>query len=189
MTLTATFPLLGLLQACIEKFVAFCGLATTGASNNDIPISLWMLPPDNLMDMQCKLLHLHHRFGHQSMMTIQEWARTSYNGVPPDIAKCKIPLCQGCQFSAAKRHSHKQDKGSISKSTEEPGDFVSVDQMVAGTPSLIPFHVGSVATSKHRYTCAMLWCNHTSWFLWSHLQKSTNAVATFESNVGFETFA
>ena len=49
----------------IKKFVAFCSLATTGASNNDIPISLWMLPPDNLMDMQHKLLHLHHRFGHR----------------------------------------------------------------------------------------------------------------------------
>ena len=172
----------------IEKFVAFCGLATTGASNDDIPISLQMLLPDNLMDMQRKLLCLHHHFGHQSMTTIQEWAQTGYHGVPPDIAKYKIPLCQGCQFSAAKRHSHKQDKGSLSKSTEEPGDFVSVDQMVAGTPSLIPFHAGSVTTFKHWYNCATLWCDHTSWFLWSHLQESTNAVTTLESKVGFKTF-
>ena len=56
----------------IEKFVAFCSLATTEASNDDNPISLQMLPPDNLMDMQHKLLHLHHHFGHQSMTTIQE---------------------------------------------------------------------------------------------------------------------
>ena len=144
-----------------------------------------MLLPDNLMNMQCKLLCLHHHFGHQSMTTIQEWARTGYHGVPPDIAKYKIPLCRGCQFGAAKRHSHKQDKGSLSKSTEEPGDFVSVDQMVAGTPSLIPFHAGS----KHWYNCAMLWCDHTSWFLWSHLQESTNAVTTLKSKVSFKTFA
>ena len=141
------------------------------------------------MDTQCKLLHLHHHFCNQSMTTIQEWAQTGYSGVPPDIAKCKIPLCQGCQFGAAKHCSYKQDKGSLSKSTKEPGDFISVDQMVAGTPSLIPFHAGSVTTSKHWYNCAMLWCNHTSQFLWSHLQESTNAVATLKSKVGFETFA
>ena len=172
----------------IETFIAFCSLATTEASNDDTLISLWMLPPDNLMDMQCKLLHLHHHFGHQSMTTIQEWAQTGYNGVPPDIAKCKIPLCQGCQFGTAKRHPRKQDKDSLSKSAEEPGDFVSVDQMVAGTLGLIPFDVGSVTTSKRQYTCATLWCDHASRFLWSHLQESTNAVATLESKVGFETF-
>jgi hypothetical protein len=70
-----------------------------------------------------------------------------------------------------------------------PGDFESMNQMVAGTPGLISSSSGNVTKSKRHHTCATVWCDHVSRFLWSHLQESTNAVTTLQSKVEFEAFA
>jgi len=174
----------------IDKFAMFCGITTANASEGSEPTSIRSLPPDNLSVTQRKLLRLHHRYGHQSMDTIQEWARTGFNNVPSDIAKCVKPICHGCQFGAAQRHPHERSNtGSLSKKADQPGDVISVDQMVAGTPGLIPFLSGSAKTSKRRYTCATLWVDHFTKFLWTNLQESTGTAATLESKTAFEAFA
>jgi hypothetical protein len=123
------------------------------------------------------------------MTAIQDWARNGIPDIPPDKAKCQIPLCRGCQFGAAKHRSHKQDKSSLSYNAKVPGNFECINQMVAGTPGLIPSSSGNVAKSKCCHTCATVWCDHVSRFLWSHLQESTNAVTTLQSKVEFEAFA
>ena len=75
---------------------------------------------------------------------IQQWAASNgLHGILADIANCPIPVCQACQFGAAKKRLHeKNNTGSIVGTPQQPGDFVSVDQMVAGSPGLIPFTSG-----------------------------------------------
>jgi hypothetical protein len=70
---------------------------------------------------------------------------------------------------------------------QQPGDFVSVDQMVAGSPGLIPFTSGR--PSKRRYDTATLWVDHYSRFLYGHCQEDATVKSTLESKVGFESFA
>jgi len=173
----------------INKFAMFCGIATANASEGSEPTSIRSLPTDNLSATQCKLVRLHHRYGHQSMDTIQEWACTGFNNVPSDIVvKCEKPLCRGCQFGAARRRPQERSKtGSLSKNANQPGDVISVDQMVAGTPGLIPFLSGSAKTSKQ----ALVHLCHTMGrsFHEIPLQESTGTAATLESKTAFEAFA
>ena len=52
-------------------------------------------------------------------------------------------MCHACQYGAAKKQSHETNNtGSVVGAPQGPGDFVSVDQMIAGSPGLIPFDSG-----------------------------------------------
>jgi hypothetical protein len=67
--------------------------------------------------------------------------------MPPDIATCLVLIvCHACQYGVAKKRAHeKTNTGSVSGSPNAPGDFASVDQMVAGSPGLIPFTSGKLS--------------------------------------------
>jgi len=57
-------------------------------------------------------------------------------------------MCQGCQFGAAKKRPHTTaPTGGVTcdGSIEQPGDFVSVDQIESGSPGLIPLTSGNIS--------------------------------------------
>jgi transposase InsO family protein len=126
--------------------------------------------------------------GHKGFHELQKWAAEGSNDMPPDIAHCKIPVSRACQYGAAKKRKHeKSNTGSVSGTPEKPGDFVSVDQMVAGSPDLIPFTSGQ--PSKRRYNTVTMWVDHFSRFLYAHCQEDATTKSTLESKIGFESFA
>ena len=98
---------------------------------------------DNLSPASQKLLHLHHHLGHKAFHNLQKWAAEDINGIPSDDTTCPIPMCHACQYGAAKKCSHETNNtGSVVGAPEGPGDFISMDQMIAGSPGLIPFDSG-----------------------------------------------
>jgi hypothetical protein len=100
--------------------------------------------------------------------------------MPPEIAACPVPVCRACQYRAAKKRPHeKSNTRSISGSPTASSDFVSVDQMVAGNPGLIPFTSGTPL--KHRYDTVMMWVDHFSRFLYAHCQEDATTKSTLES--------
>jgi hypothetical protein len=97
-------------------------------------------------------------------------------------------MCRACQYGAAKKRPHEtSNTASVSGAPEHPGDFVSVDQMVAGSLGLIPFTNGR--PSKRGYDTVTMWVDHYSHFLYAHCQEDATIKSTLESKVGFESFA
>jgi transposase InsO family protein len=168
----------------ISKFKAFHAVCSSVTS----PSTPEPHRTDNLSQASRKLLRIHHRLGHKGFTELQKWAAAGSHNMPPEIATCPVPVCRACQYGAAKKRPHeKQNTGSVAGSPKAPGDFVSVDQMVAGSPGLIPFTSGQ--PSKRRYDTVTLWVDHFSKFLYAHCQEDATVKSTLESKVGFESFA
>jgi hypothetical protein len=144
---------------------------------------------DNLTSTQRTIRRIHYRRGHESMAKIQHMTRDGHYDLPIEISKCKIPQCRARDFRASKQRPHESHTGGLAKNNkiDQPGTFVSTDQMISGSPGLIPFTSGK--PSARRYQLATLWCDHYSKILYSHLQESTNAKQTLISKTNFETFA
>lgn len=143
---------------------------------------------DNLSSASRKLLRLHHRLGHKGFTEIQRWAAEGTHNIPSDVAGCPVPMCRACQYGAAKKRPHETtNTGSVIGTPAGPGDFVSVDQMIAGSPGLIPFTSGR--PSHRRYKSVTLWVDHFSRFLHAHCQEDATIQSALESKEAFETFA
>ena len=107
------------------------------------------------------------------MHTIQDWARQGLYNIPIEIGKIKeLPLCLACAYSAAKRCIHNKQTKSLGSQAKEPGDFVSVDTMEAGTPGIIPYSTGH--PTKRCYQNSTVWVDKISKYIhinWSSLAK------------------
>jgi len=141
----------------------------------------------NLSNTQCDLLCLHHRLGHIHFSEIQHWAREHHFGIPEHLACCKASLCSACLYGSLKKWSHSSATGALINNIKAPGDFVSVDQMISGTGSHIPFQVG--CPSHWQYHNCTLWVNHYSKYLFGHLQETAMIKEMLLSKEAFETFA
>jgi hypothetical protein len=81
-------------------------------------------------NLAAKMLQFHHRFGHISF-------EASY---PRRLQNCPIPACSACLYTLASkgpwwsRTSNNKDKASR---PTNPGDCISVNQLVSPTPGLI----------------------------------------------------
>jgi hypothetical protein len=73
------------------------------------------------------------------------------------------------------------------KNPQQPGNLVSVDQMVDDSLGLIPFTSGR--PSQRRYTMVTMWFYHFSRFLYAHCQEDATTKSTLESKIGFESLA
>lgn len=178
----SNLPLARLVPGCkkYKTFTSFC--AKTQPE---------LFKQDNLSREQRQLLVLHHRYGHKSINEIREWADKSLYGIPSNLGhknkNLDNPVCSACQFGSMHRRSkNSQNSGALSKDLG-PGDVVSADHMVAGTPGLIPFRSGK--PSKRRYTHSTMWVDNFSKFIKSYLQETITAAATIESKHAFERFA
>ena len=140
---------------------------------------------DNLSASQRTLLRIHHRYDHTSMTDIRSWATLGLYNLPIDIARCDIPICPACAFGLARKR--KKDSGSIGPDNPNPGDFVSVDTMVAGTPGLIPFTSGR--TSDRRFASSTFWVDMASKYIHLNHQEKNDCEAALRSKTEFETFS
>ena len=165
----------------IQRFQAF-NVAIDDSSDHETQRT------DNLSPASRKLLRLHHRLGHKGFHDLQKWAAEGINGIPTDVATCQIPMCRACQYGAAKKRSHeKTNTGSVVGAPQGPGDFVSVDQMIAGSPGLIPFESGR--PSPRRYKAVTMWVDHFSRFLHAQCHEQATIQAALESKENFELYA
>ena len=66
----------------------------------------------------------------------------------------------------------------------DPGDIISVDQMVSPTPGLIAQITGILTTKRYMY--ATVFVDQATRFGYTHLQKTATAAETIEGKLAFE---
>ena len=135
-----------------------------------------------------ELLKIHHDFGHPSFKKLQEMAKLGV--LPHRLAKCNVPVCSACQYAKATRRPWRsktaQNWNNELKPTQ-PGQVVSVDQLVSPTPGLVAQMSGFL--TKERYKYATVYVDQASGFGYVHLQKTASADETLESKTAFERYA
>jgi hypothetical protein len=97
-------------------------------------------------------------------------------------------VCTGCLYGKAKRKPWRTKptrEGARSRVATQPGECVSVDQMVSSTPGLIA-QMRGIPTTK-RYTCATVFVDQATGYGYIHLQKSTGAEEMLVAKAAFET--
>ena len=80
-----------------------------------------------------------------------------------------------------------KDNTDEARESKQPGELVSVDQLISPTPGFIAYMCGILTTK--RYTCATVYINQASklGFVW--IQKTTAAKETVEGKKEFEKYA
>jgi hypothetical protein len=97
--------------------------------------------------------------------------------------------CGACLFAKATRQwrSKRQKHWSNPREAFQPGEMVSVDQLVSPTPGLIPQSTGKLTTKRYKY--ATVFVDQYSGFSYVYLQKSPDAEETIQAKKAFEETA
>ena len=109
--------------------------------------------------------------------------------VPKRLAKCRNQVCPACLYGKQRRRPWrtKAKPSSTIRRASQPGQCVSVDQLVSSTPGLIGQTTGKLTTS--RFYIATVFVDHYSRLDYVHLQESTGAEDTIEAKQAFERFS
>jgi transposase InsO family protein len=134
-----------------------------------------------------ELLKIHHAYDHTPFPKLQEMAKQGV--IPKKLAKCNVPVCSACQYAKATKRKWRSrtSKNWDPNRVHEPGQVVSVDQMVSSTPGLVAQMTGFLTKERYRYVT--VYVDHGSGLGFSYLQKSDTAKETIESKEAFERLA
>ena len=134
-----------------------------------------------------EFLNIHYRSGHMSFRKLQVMAKQG--AIPRRFATSPIPVCTACMYGRAtkRRWRDKPSKSPRDKQEQQPGDKVSVDQMVSPTPGLIAQMTGILTTKRYKYTTVYI--DQASKMGFTYLQKTASAEETLQSKRAFEAFA
>ena len=136
---------------------------------------------------EAELLMAHHRFQHISFSKLQEMA---HQGILPwRLAQCKIPSCSTCQYGKATKRAWrlKQEKQRQNIKTLNPGEVISVDQMVSPVPGLIAQMVGFLTKQRYRYVTVFV--DQASRMGFVYLKRTCSAKETIEVKSAFKRYA
>ena len=133
---------------------------------------------------EAELLMAHHRFQHISFSKLQEMARQGI--LPKKLAHCKIPSCSACLYGKATKRAWRSKLGKkrAEKKSFNPGEVISVDQMVSPVPGLIAQMVGFLTRQRYKY--ATVFVDQASRMGFVYLQKTCSAEETIEAKRAFE---
>ena len=138
-------------------------------------------------NLVAEFLNIHYKSGHLGFQKLRMMARQGI--IPNKFANAPIPVCTACMYGKAtkKRWRDKPTKMPKELSVKQPGDKVSVDQMVSPTPGLIAQMTGILTTKRYRY--ATIYVDQASRLGFTYLQKTASAEETLQSKRAFEAFA
>ena len=132
-------------------------------------------------------LSWHIKLGHLPFSLLR-WLAT-LGLIPKRLRKCRNLVCPACMYGKQRRKPWRT-KGKVKttmRRANQPGECVSVDQLVSQTPGLIGQTTGKLTTS--RYHVATVFVDHYSRLDFVYLQESTSADETIEAKNAFERFA
>jgi hypothetical protein len=134
-----------------------------------------------------ELLKVHQKMNHTSFSKLQEMARQGT--IPRRLAKCRIPLCTACVYSKQTRKPwrNKPAKAQLEKANLNPGEVVSVDQMVSPTHGFIAQMMGILTTQRYRY--ATIYIDQATKYGYVYLQKTATAEETLKGKLAWELHA
>ena len=132
-------------------------------------------------------LYWHHRLRHAPLVTLR---RLSLRGILPKCIQnvVKMPLCAACAFATAHRRNWcvkgKTPGGIRQKSHTKPGDGLSCDHLISKQPGLMPQSTGILTNA--RFWGSVIYVDHFSDFIYSHLIQGTTSADTLNSKHGYE---
>jgi hypothetical protein len=110
--------------------------------------------------------------------------------IPKGLAKCAAPACSACLYAKATkrpwRTKTESNRDDAAKPTQ-PGEVVSVDQLVSPTPGLIAQMTGMLTTRRYKY--ATVYVDQVSRLTFVYLQKTATAEEKLEGQKAFERYA
>jgi hypothetical protein len=191
-------------NAGFKNFASFISLQDTPTVTAEVPI-LWNLPEsltneqatpadmddiaESLMDPSQELLRYHVRLAHTSFRRLQLMAKQGI--LPRRLAICHVPKCATCLYAKAHRQPWRDRfaptgtlKGKVS--IKKPGDFVSVDQLVSGTPGFVAQTTGIL--TNLRYKAATVFVDHFSDLSFVYIMKDLSSAETLAAKQNFESF-
>ena len=130
----------------------------------------------------------HHRLYHLPFNQLFMLAKAGF--LPKKLLECqdKVPLCVACQFGKAHRRPWRtkgKKSGSIRKPEEkEPGDGVSIDQIVSAQPGLIPQMSGFLTNKRIWGTTTFV--DHVSNYVYVHLMRDFTLEETLLAKAAWE---
>jgi len=133
------------------------------------------------------MLQEHHQLAHLPFSQMRAMARAGL--LPGTFATCQELLCTACMYGKATRRPWKTKattEGRLKRATY-PGQCVAIDQSESPVPGLVAQLKG--IPTKKRYTCATVFVDLYSDYLYVHFQYSTNAQDTLEAKHAFKRFA
>ena len=134
---------------------------------------------------KARLATIHERLGHLSFSRLKLLARSGI--IPKELANVDAPVCPGCAYGKAHRKPLRskgiKNRRHIKLATE-PGQVISVDQLISPTPGFVPTHRGRPTTQ--RYRGATVFVDHYSDYTYVHLMTEMNAEATVKAKQAFE---
>lgn len=142
----------------------------------------------NLTPKQRQKLYLHECCAHENFHNLNRWIRhKKFPNVDPSLANEPDPLCAICQFSKARKRTHKANVGNIRSNHTAPGQGVSSDGMEAGTPGRT-FTTKGLPINK-RYKYVSFWVDHMSSFTYATFHTSKDAKELLASKHEFEQWS
>ena len=131
---------------------------------------------DTMSTATRELLQLHHRLGHTPFSKLQEMARQGI--IPSKYAKCEIPICLACQYAKQTKRPWRNKPMRQYHCTKiiEPGEVVSVDQLVSPTAGLIAQMTGFITNKRYKY--ATVFVDQATKLGYIYLQKTASAEET-----------
>lgn len=133
-------------------------------------------------------LSWHIKLGHAPFKNVR-WAATQ-GILPKRLAHCGNVVCPACMYGTQKRRPWRYKGGKTPnpiKKAVRPGQFVSCDQLISGTPGLMGQTSGKL--TRRRYYVATVFVDHFSGLDYVHFQESTSALETVEAKHAFERFS
>ena len=146
--------------------------------------------PEILDDDQRDLMALHCKMNHLPLPAMIKLAESGR--IKKRFAKLKdrLPVCMSCAFGMSHRRPwrNKGKPGTIRKDNEtEPGDCVSIDQLVSAQPGLIPQMSGYL--TNMRIWGATVFVDHVSDFVHVALMRDLSLDETLLAKTSFERLA
>ena len=132
-------------------------------------------------------LSWHLKLGHTPFKNVRWMSKQGL--LPPKLQHCRNVVCPACLYGKQRRRPWRykgETQRKIKKATA-PGECVSVDQLISGTPGLVAQTTGKLTTS--RYSVATIFVDHYSDLDYVHVQESTSASDTIEAKMAFEKFS
>ena len=146
--------------------------------------------PTILDDAQRELMQLHCKLNHMPFPALIVMAEKGQ--IKKSLAKLKerVPICMSCTFGMSHRRPWrtKGTPGSIRKEDEtEPGDCVSMDQLVSAQPGLIPQMSGFL--TNMRIWGSTVFVDHVSDYVYVALMRNLTLDETLLAKTSFERHA
>ena len=168
-----------------------------------------LLDSNHNLSPGCKeLLLWHNRFAHAGFSWIQDLMRPRKNEVGeradpgfikariPQAHRCAAPKCPACLLSRQHRRTPDSTRHVPNKAREmairtkdlNPGDCVSIDQYISGTPGRLPYTFGK-EKSTAQFSGGTLFYDHASAFVFLRNQVSLQVGETLVGKRDFERLA